>query len=176
MSSNDPSKIGWIYDLRPLADYVGYLTGLASNPVGTLRGTVRTILSVIVVGGIIDSGQALIGSLLAVGEAFVAIPQIGFGLLGTAGTLFGNSILGVVSWYTGVVTAVTASLGPFGIYLQVPVYGVTVVLLIRALPPALDALSNALGAVPVVGSLLDAVLTFAIGWAESLAGVFGGDN
>jgi len=179
MSSKDPRNTflpGWVSDLRPLADSAEWLAKLASNPVGTLRGTVRTILSVIVVGGAIDMGEALIASLLAVGEAFVAIPEITYGLIGSAGGAVGNGILQAATWYVGVIEGASASLGPFGIFLQVGAYGVTAVILLQAIPPMLNALSDALGAVPVIGSLLDAVLTFAIGWAESLAGVFGGDN
>jgi len=179
MSSDDPRNAvlpDWVSNLRPLADSASWLARLAKNPVGTLRGVVRTIISVIIVGGVIDMGNAFIDALLAVGEALVAIPTISFGLVGDAGGAFGNSVLLAVNWYAGVIEATAVSLGPLGIFFQVGAYALSVVLLIQAIPPALNALSDALGAVPIVGSILDAVLTFVIGYAESLADVFGGNN
>lgn len=177
-SSQDPSRWEnpllpeWVRDLKPLKSYVGTLTEFARDPVNF----VRTVISVVLVGGAIDMGQALIDALLAVGEAFVALPELSFGLLGSAGATIGNSVLLAANWYVGLIEATAASLGPFGIFLQIGAYALSIVLLIQAIPPLLNALSDLLGAIPVVGSVLDAVLTFAIGFAESLAAVFGGEN
>ena len=179
MSSKGPRNTflpDWVSKLRPLADSAAWLSRLASNPVGTLRGTVKTILSVIVVGGIIDMGEALIDSLLAVGEAVVAIPVAAYGLLGSAGTVVADGFLLAATWYVGLIESAAASLGPFGIFLQVGAYALTAVLIIRAVPPLLTALSDLLGAIPVVGSIVDALLTFAIELGGSLSGIFGGDN
>jgi len=177
-SSQDPRDYenplipSWIRDLRPLRDHVGTLADFARNPVKF----VRTIISVVIVGGLINMGEAIIDALLAVGEAFAAIPDLSFGLIGSAGGAVGDGILQAATWYVGLIEAAAASLGPFGIFLQIGAYALSIVLIIQAIPPALNALSDALGAVPVIGSLLDAVLTFAIGFAQSLATVFGGDN
>lgn len=173
---NNPFLPGWVYDLRGLTEYVGYLTNLASNPVGTLRNTVRTILSVIVVGGILDMGESVVSALLALGQAVIALPEAGFALVSGAGAAVGDTLLAAGAWYIDSIDAVAAGMGPFGIFLQVGAYGLTVVLVIRAIPPALNALSDALGAVPVIGSLLDAVLTFAIGFGSSLSELVGGDD
>jgi len=180
MSSSGPRRNpflpNWVYDLRGLTDYVGYLTDLAKNPVGTLRNTVRTILSVIVVGGVLDMGRSIIDALLAVGEALLLIPQSVVNLLGGAGSAVSSTILSAGTWYIDSVGAVAASMGPFGIILQVTVYVMTAVLLIQAIPPLLNALSDLLGAVPVLGSVLDAILTFAVGLGSALSGLVGGDS
>lgn len=174
--SGSPYIPDWIYELRGLTDYVGYLTSLASDPVGTLRKTVRTILSVILVGGILDMGREIVDALLALGEAFLVIPSAIVSLLGGAGGVISNAVLSTATWYIDTVEAVAASMGPFGIFLQVGVYVITAVLLIRAIPPLLNALSDLLGAVPVIGSVLDAILTFAIGFGSSLVEIVGGDD
>jgi len=174
--SGSPWVPDWVYDLRGLTDYVGYLTDLASDPVGTLRGTVRTILSVVVVGGILDMGREIVDALLAVGEAFLLIPSAAVSLLSGAGGAISSTVLSAGTWYIDSVGAVAASMGPFGIFVQVGVYVLTAVLLIQAIPPLLNALSDLLGAVPVIGSVLDAILTFAIGFGSALSGLVGGDS
>lgn len=165
----------WVRKLRPLADSVGYLSGLASDPVGTLRGTVRTIISVIIVGGLLDMSRELINAILAVVDSVLSIPVLAASLLGDAGGAVGSSVIGVGEWYVGLVAELAASMGPFGIFVQVLAYVATVVVLIRLLPPALNALSDLLGAVPVVGSIIDSVLTFAVGATQSLSGLVRGD-
>ncbi len=166
----------WIYDLKPLADSAGYLARLAASPVSTLRGTVRTIISVIIVGGLLDMSRELINAVLAVVDAVLQIPVLATSLVGDAGGAIGSSVIGVGNWYVALVGDLAASMGPFGIFLQVAVYIGTVVVIIRLLPPALNALSDLLGAIPVIGSILDSVLTFAVGAGQSLSGLLGGDD
>jgi len=162
--------------VRNLEEHAGWLTSLAQNPVGTLRSTVRTILSVILVGGIIDMGQSIVNAILAVGEALLAIPESVLALLTGAGDGVAKTVLAAGGWYLEVIGSTAASMGPLGIFVQIGAYALTVVLLIRALPPLMTALSDLLGAVPVVGSILDAVLTFAIEFASSLSGLVGGSD
>jgi len=175
-SDEGPFLPNWVYKLRGLTDYVGFLTRLAKNPVGTLENTVRTIISVIIVGGVLETGVAIIDAVLAVGEALVAVPQAAGALLGRAGGALANSVLELGAWYVATIDATSASLGPAGIFVQVAAYGVTVVVLIQAIPPLLSALSDLLGAIPVIGSVLDAILTFAIDFAASLSEVVGGNE
>ena len=174
--SGSPFIPDWVYDLRGLTDYVGFLTDLASDPVGTLRNTVRTILSVILVGGILDMGREIVDALLALGEAFLVIPTTIGSVLGGAGGVLSSAFLSVGTWYIDSVGSIAASMVPFGIFVQIGAYVLTAVLLIRAIPPVLNGLSDLLGAVPVIGSILDAILTFAIGFGSSLSGLVGGDD
>jgi len=174
--SDGPSLPGWIFDLRPLTGSVNYLTRLASSPVSTLRGTVKTIISVIIVGGLLDMSRELINAVLTVVDAVLQIPVLATSLVGDAGGAIGSSVINVGNWYVGLVGDLAASMGPFGIFLQVAVYIGTVVVIIRLLPPALNALSDLLGAIPVIGSILDSVLTFAVGAGQSLSGLLGGDD
>lgn len=175
--SSDPSEWenpllpSWIRDLKPLRSYVGTLTDFARDP----ANFVRTVISVVLVGGVIDMGESIIAAFLAVGEALVSIPEAVGNLLGAGGEEISTAILDVGRWYVSGVEGVAASMGPFGIFVQVGAYVGVSVLLIRAIPPLLNAGSDALGAVPVVGSLLDAILTFAIDFGAALTDVFGGD-
>lgn len=153
---------GWISDLRPLADSVGFLTDLASNPVRTLRTVVLTIVSTFIVGGVLDIGRSVVDAVLAVGEAIVAIPAAAGNLLGGAGTAVAVPIFEAVGWFRAEVDAAAASLGPWGVFLQVGVYALLFAIAMRALPALLVAASDLLGAVPVVGSVLDALVTFVV--------------
>lgn len=178
-SDSDPTDgfwiPGWVSDLRPLRNNVEFLTNLASDPVSTLRGTVKAIISVVVVGGLLDMARELIDALLALVDSVVSLPVLAASLIGDAGGAIGSSILAVGDWYVAVVADLAAAMGPFGIFVQVAAYVGTAVVLIQLLPPALNALSDLLGAIPVVGSILDSVLTFAIGAGQSLSGVVRGD-
>ncbi len=165
----------WVSDLRPLKDNASWLANLASDPVSTLRTTVRTILSVIVVGGVLDMARELVTALLAVLEAIVSIPASMASLLGSAGSAISSELLGVGYWYVGWIEGIAASMGPFGIFVQVAAYVGTAVLVVRAIPPLLNATSDLLGAIPVVGSVADAVLTFAVGFGGRLSALLRGD-
>lgn len=161
----------WLLELRPLADSAEWLAKLAKDPVTVIR----TVIAVIIVGGVIDIARQFIDAILAVWESLAVVPKMTASLIGDGGSAVGDAILGVVFWYAAGIETAAASLGPFGIFLQVVAYVGTAVLLVRTLPPLLTALSDLLGSVPVVGSVLDAVLTFGIELADSLGSVFRSD-
>lgn len=162
-------------DLQVLLEHSDWLAELARNPADTLRTTVKTIIAVIIVGGTIDIAEAFVNAILAVGDAFVSIPESVAVLFGGAGAVVSEGVLGAANWYVSGIEATAASLGPFGIFIQVGAYVGSALLLVRALPPLLTAVSDLLGSVPVVGSVLDAALTFGIELADSFGSIIRSD-
>jgi hypothetical protein len=87
-----------------------------------------------------------------------------------AGEPFDSAVGGIIfpivdTWVglnVGVADIATDVLGPAAPIVVIGFIVVQVALVLRAIPPALVALSDLLGTVPVLGSVLDTLATFAI--------------
>jgi len=105
------------------------------------------------------------GAFVSAGEPVTAIT-----------TRLGVDVFAIVSNIHGAVRGIAAMGGPLAPVLVLGFYAVVFYLTYLAIRAAAPAVTDALGAVPVIGSLLDAVLTFMLRLWGGLAAYVGGDG
>ncbi|WP_257627827.1 hypothetical protein [Haloplanus salinarum] len=153
MSSTLPD---WISDLAPYADT---LIAFGSAPALFIRKRVVSFIVGVVASLASATGAVGRDSLTSVADAIRKAAD-SFG--GAIGGIVGPVVGGWVDLNLMIARASTDLLGPAAPFVIVGVIVLQVALVIRAIPPALVAASDALGAVPVIGSILDAAASFAI--------------
>lgn len=178
MADRGPIIPPWISDLSPLADYVDTLVDFAEQvedaggPVPWARQRiVEYILGA--VGALIFTAADIIDQMWgividAVDQAGAVVPQS----IQSAGA----PVTALVADFHGAVQNAAAVAGPASPIIVVGSYAVLLYLMVIGIRAAAPAATDALGAIPVVGSALDAVLTFGIGLSDRLAGYLGGDG
>jgi len=87
----------------------------------------------------------------------------------------GAPVTALVVDFHGAVRSAAAVAGPASPIIVVGSYAVVLYLTYIAARAAAPALTDALGAIPVIGSALDAILTWGIGVSDRLAAYVGGD-
>lgn len=152
----------WVNDLK---GHTGTLANFAKDP----ETFIRRIIATGIVGGIIAMTTEVLDAILALIDAVIAIPVLIASLFLDAGDSIGAPLLALAFDVQQGIHETALAFGPAAIIVETALYVVLAVVAWRAVPPALSALSDALGAIPIVGSLIDAVLTFLIGFT------FGGD-
>lgn len=159
--SNSPSLPDWVTE----ADGQ-FLKNLSQDPQGTLSSIVKSIIGIWIVGGILDIWRGFLDAAIAVVDAIVLIPQTLQGLLLDAGGALGAPVLTFVGEFQTTVHAAAQSFGPAAIYVEAGFYALLMVVSLRALPAVALAASDALSAIPVVGSLLNAIVTAAVNFVS----------
>lgn len=148
-----------LLDLKPLADYVGILTNFASSPYRFIRKRVATFVVSAVAAFAVNLGAVIRDAFGVLVEAFEKAAA-GFE------TVESSAIDPAVGFWLGLNRAFAQGasdvLGPAAPLAIGLVVVLQAALILRAIPPALVAASDLLGAVPVIGSVLDAAATFAI--------------
>jgi len=152
--ADDSPLPDWIFDVNS-----SVLVAFSQAPARFIR---KRVLSFIV--GVV---AALVNATGAIGR--VALGSVGTGFRDAADPL-GDAVGGVIfpivdTWIglnVGVANIATNVFGPAAPLVVIGFIVVQVALVLRAIPPLLVASSDLLGAVPVLGSVLDALATFAI--------------
>ena len=147
--SEGPTIPSWIYNLKEIAT-TGPLKWFRQRAVNFVLGAVGAVL--VQALDLIDTIQSLVeGGLVAAGEPLV---------IGITGG--GSAVVGAITWLSIQIAGIASLFGPLAPVVVFGIWTVVLVLLARALEAALPAITDALGAIPVVGSLLDSVTTFLI--------------
>lgn len=146
-------------EVTELLRYADTLITFAKAPARFIR---KRVLSFIV--GVVASLASATGSIgrEALGSLATALEAAAAPLGGAVGGILFPIVDGWIGLNVGVANIATDVLGPAAPIAVIGFIVVQVALVLRAIPPALVAASDALGAVPVVGSILDALATFAI--------------
>ncbi|WP_338740381.1 hypothetical protein [Haloplanus salilacus] len=118
------------------------------------------------VADVIDQMWGIV--IMAIDQAGAAVPQS----VQSAGT---GLVVVIGDFHTAVVGVATVA-GPASPIIVVGIYAVTLSLVFIALRAAAPALTDLLGSVPVIGSVLDALLTFAIQLSDRVVAFLGGDG
>jgi len=149
--------------IQRLARYADTLITFASNPARFIR---KRVLSFIV--GVVAALANATGAIGrdALGSVETAWRDASEPIRESIGGVVYPIIDGWIALNVGIANIATDVLGPLAPIAVVAVVVVQLALFIRAIPPALVAASDALGAVPVIGSLLDALASFAIKYIE----------
>lgn len=123
MTDDGTSIPGFVSDLKPLTEFVGFLTDFASNPRQVVVGAVlTTFLEVVfgVVSQLVDIvllvfGGSEPGRFNAPGETLglADVPVAVAEALGGAGASFGTTILDAIRGFNDVVFEAAGVLGPF---------------------------------------------------------------
>lgn len=156
-----------------IVDVPDVLEDLGSEAKSLLKDPKTYIVAVIIewlVGGILDFVESVIALVLEAFMLVAGIPGTVGGAFGTAGAIISSTVFGVFGTVTEMGVGLVEGLG----WTAPLVVAIVFFLLLEAGeefgPPAFHALSDLLGAIPVVGSILDAIVTFLIGLT------FGGDG
>jgi hypothetical protein len=149
----------WVFKLREIADeqIVDTLAEFGEDP----EGFIKRILVDFVLMGIATFTLDIIG---LIDQGFQAVidpfTDVRFSLV-TAVEQAGGAVVGGTSGITSAIaTGIADQLGIAAFPVLVAMYALEFALLVRAIPPAFAALSDALGSIPIAGSLLDSVVTF----------------
>jgi|GEM_PF-2699759 len=178
MAEGGPIIPEWISDLKPLSDYVSELANFAGqveDAGGPIPWARRRIVEYILgaVGALIFTTADIIDQMWgividAIDQAGEAVPQS----ISSAGA----PVTALVADFHGAVGDAAAVAGPASPIIVVGTYAVVLYLAYLGLRAAAPAATDALGAVPVVGSALDAILSFGINASSRLSGYLGGDD
>lgn len=130
---------------------------LLSNPSAFIRREIVDFILGAVIGLTLDIGRLI-------GEVFTIITDA-VELAGTAvlGAFVGpgQTIIQTIRWFNGTLAAETANiLGVGAAPVVISLYVVEFALVLRALPAVLAAASDFAGSIPVIGGLVDGLLTF----------------
>lgn len=162
VSGDGGGILGWLKDVRPT------LSSFAKDPQNFIVG----VLIVWIINQILGFAGAALGLVLSAMTMVAGIPGMVGDAMGIAGGIIEGSVFGVFGTITEMAVGFVMGLG----WTAPLVAALLFVALMEGVetfgPPLATALSDLLGAIPVVGSLLDSGLTFAI----ELAASFGGDD
>lgn len=154
---------GWLTGLK---GYVDTLVNFAKNP----KGFIISTLLLWIVGGILGFVEVVMGLILRAFDLAVQGIAMPFVSAATAGSGIGNSLISLGATIGGGIMGFFTSLG----WLSPIVLALLFVMVLEVTEtvsvPFASAISDLLGAIPVVGSILDSGLTFAIGVLENLYG------
>jgi hypothetical protein len=142
-----------------LAAYADTLIKFAKNPARFIRKRVVSFIVGVVAALASATGSVGRTALESVASAFRAAADPFGGAVD--GILF-PLVDGWISLNVGIANVATDVLGPAAPIAVIGAIVVQVALVLRAIPPALVAASDLLSAVPVLGSVLNALATFAI--------------
>ncbi|WP_049934660.1 hypothetical protein [Haloplanus natans] len=145
--------------VQELLQYSETLIAFAKAPARFIRKRVLSFIVGVVAALVSATGSIGRGAFEAVADAFRAASEPFMGAVG--GVIF-PIIDTWVGLNVGVANVATGVLGPAAPIAVVAFIVFQLALVIRAIPPLLVAASDLLGAVPVIGSILDALATFAI--------------
>lgn len=152
----DLSLPDWLTDLKGVSDT---LVTFAKDPRGFIIGIIITAF----LNGLLGFVENVLAVVLQAWGLVAGIPGTILGALQGAGATVAASVFGAGGTVLGPVAGLVGALG----WTAPLVFALILVALSEAADelgiPVASALSDALGAVPVVGSLLDAVLTLIIG-------------
>jgi hypothetical protein len=176
MAEDSGPSITWslIVDLMPkwLRRNYENLNGFVQNPTRWARQRiVDYILGAIgaLIFGIADIIDQMWGIVIdAIDQAGEAVPQS----ISSAGA----PVSALVADFHGAVGDAAAVAGPASPIIVVGSYAVVLYLSFIVLRAAAPAATDALGAIPIVGSALDAILTWGIGASSRLSSYLGGDD
>ena len=148
-SGRGPSIPSWIYELREIAR-LGPVTWFRQRAVNFVLGAVGALLFQAV--DVIQLLQSIVeDGVTAAGEPLVV-----------AITAAGSGVVGLVTWFSTPIAGFASLFGPAAPLVVFGSWTAVLVLAWRVGEAALPAITDALGAIPVVGSLLDSVSTFVI--------------
>lgn len=148
-SGSGPSLPSWIWNLQDLAT-TGPVTWFRQRAVNFVLGAIGALLFRAV--DLIQLLQSIVeDGVTAAGEPLVVAITAG-----------GSAVVGSISWFSTMVAGFASIFGPAAPLVVFGTWTAVLVLAWRIGEAALPAITDALGAVPVVGSLLDSVSTFVI--------------
>lgn len=154
---------GWLTGLR---GYVDTLVDFAKNPRGFIIGTLLLWL----VGGVLGFFEAAISLLLSAAGLAAQAVGMPFAAMANVGAWVGG---GLLSWLAAILAGVVgffASLGWLAPIVAALLFVAVLEIIDTLSIPIATALSDLLGAIPVLGSLLDAGMTLVIGILDALGG------
>ncbi|MFB6128374.1 MAG: hypothetical protein ABEJ47_01300 [Halorhabdus sp.] len=154
---------GWLTGLR---GYVDTLVDFAKNPRGFIIGTLLLWL----VGGVLGFFEAAISLLLSAAGLAAQAVGMPFAAMANVGAWVGG---GLLSWLAAILAGVVgffASLGWLAPIVAALLFVAVLEIIDTLSIPIANALSDLLGAIPVLGSLLDAGMTLVIGILDALGG------
>lgn len=168
----------FVSELEPLSNYVGTLVdfaGQVEDAGGPIPWARQRIVEYILgaVGALIFTTADIVDQMW--GIVIDAIDQAG-AVVPESIRSAGRPVTLLVADFHGAVRDASAVAGPASPIIVVGAYAVVLYLSYIGLRAAAPAATDALGAIPVVGSAVDALLTFAIGLSDRLAGYLGGDG
>ncbi|MFB6188577.1 MAG: hypothetical protein ABEI57_01720, partial [Halapricum sp.] len=174
-SNNDGTVDGTDMETDSSSMSFGSLPGVP-KVLKNLGGTARDLLKnpkTFIIGvfiswvlrGVLDFVGSIVDLVLQSFRLVAGIPATVGGSFGTAGALLSGSVANLFETITGMATGLISALG-----WTAPLVAAVVFLAVLEAgdefgPPILRALSDLLGAIPVVGSILDAALTLLLGLA-----------
>lgn len=148
----------WAKNLR---EHSGFLVNFAQDPKGVILG----VLALWLVNSVLDFVAQVMGLVLSAWALVAGIPGTVAPSLTAAGSVAGQPVLGVIGTASNLGLGLISGMG----WMAPIVLALLFVALLEVTEEVgwalLPAFSNLLGAIPVVGSLLDAVLTFIINLA-----------
>lgn len=154
---------GWLTGLK---GNVGTLVEFAKNPRGFIVGTLLLWL----VGNVLGFTEAVVALVLQAFELAAQAVAMPFVSASNSGAVIGNTLLSFGGTVAGGLLGFFVSLG----WLAPIVTALLFVLVLEVTEtigwPLASATTDLLGAIPVVGSILDAVLTFIVGVVRRLTG------
>lgn len=144
----------WVYEVD-----ASVLIAFSENPARFIR---KRVVSFIV--GVVASLTTATGSIgrEVLGSVSDAVRDAGDAVGGAVGSVVFPIVDAWIGFNVGFGNVAADVLGPAAPIAVVGLVIVQVALVLRAIPPALVALSDFLSAVPVLGSVLNALATFAI--------------
>lgn len=154
--------LSWLSEVRPT------LEEFANDP----RAFIVSTLALWIIDQVLHFVEAVIGLVLSAWTMVAGIPGTVGDSFGSAGEIISGSAFGVFGTLTDIGLGLIEGLGWTAPLVVAVLFFVLLESAEEFGPPVLAAFSNLLGALPVVGSILDAVLTLLIG----LAGRLGGDG
>lgn len=161
-SSDSGGLLSWLREVRPT------LEEFASDP----RAFIISTLVLWIIDQIVNFVEATISLLLSTYAMVAGIPGTVGESFGSAGAIISEHAFGVFGTVTDLGLGLIEGLGWAAPLVVAVLFVVFLESVEEVGPPVALAFSNLLGAIPVVGSILDAILTFAI----KLAARVGGEN
>lgn len=173
-----PSLLSTISALSELVPYVDTLSDFAEQAEdagGPVRWVRQRIVEYILgaIGALIFTTADIVDQMW--GIVIGAIEQAG-GVVPASIRSAGAPVTSLITDFHGAVGDAAAVAGPASPIIVVGTYAVVLYLGYIVLRSSAPAVANALGAVPVVGSLLDALLTWGIGASDRLSSYLGGGD
>lgn len=116
--------------------------------------------------------EAVLAQILNVFDLLITVPALLAQPFTAVGGAIGGQLLAILTLITDVALGLVSAAGPLAPLVAAVVFVLVLEAVDRFGPPLANAATDLLGAVPVVGSVLDAFLTFVI----DVLGRFGGDS